>query len=206
MVYEDFTDGWVEVDVGADRIQRTATHVDHSSVRNEITYLYKDYASNHFGNFVHLVDFRFVSGNWLGIAWFLANSISHILGCNPYIAVRAYGTTNKFYLTEYDGTQYDATSTLTYTNNVWYYLKITKSGTSLELKIYSDSARQTLLDTLNITLHTDYQFQYLYACSTWYLPPNTDSCVLDIDNLDIQEAVSKPVGSIDILMRGMGLI
>jgi len=62
-----------------------------------------------------------------------------------------------------------------------------KSGTSLTVYIYSDSARTNLLATLSLTLHGDWSFRYIFACST-YNSGGSYYGDCDIENLDLQEA------------------
>jgi hypothetical protein len=61
-----------------------------------------------------------------------------------------------------------------------------KSGTSLTCYIYSDSARTNLVATLSLTLHGDYNFEYIYASQSENTG-NTYHGDTDIENLDLQE-------------------
>ena len=80
-----------------------------------------------------------------------------------------------------------ATFTDTYTWGTWdtpYYPIITKNGTDLTCKIYSDSSRLTLLDTLNLTLHADHTFRYNFVANTWNDGTNEHMDV-DVDYLSL---------------------
>ncbi len=47
----------------------------------------------------------------------------------------------------------------------WYYLRIVKNDTDIDLEIYSDSKRTSLLDTLHYDLTSDEKFRYIFACN-----------------------------------------
>lgn len=191
MAYEDFTT-FTEVDIGADRIQKTANHIDHLAFRNETTYLYKDYGINHFGDFTHKIKVRgiAVDNSAEGVVWTLADALGDIVtlnaGSDNFIALSLYDndTDLKFWLYEsHSGTLYS--DTYAGANfNTWYYVKIVKSGTSLNAYIYSDSDYSVLVDTLSLTLHADHSFRYLYGCNTWN-NGNAWSITNDIENFFI---------------------
>jgi len=195
MGLEDFTT-YTEVDTANNRIVVTsATHVDHAAARNEDTYLYKDYGAAHFATFEHLVDAKSAfdggSGGY-GHVWMLANELDDekglLVASKTYIGVNMNrdGVLNYICLIEgYATVRYSDLSS-GYAANTPYYLKIEKSGTALTCKIYSDSARTTLLDTLSLVLHANHSFRYVFACNTY----NDGSANLqnnDIDNLSLHE-------------------
>ena len=187
--YEDFTT-FTEVDIAADRIQKTANHVDHIAYRNEDTYLYKDYGVGHFGNFTHKIKWKgnIVSSGAMGIFWVVANNLDDVKGLddNNYSHLRlvAYDDSRYIYLYEnHNGTLY-FNGPYTFTNDTWYYIKIVKSGTSLNAYIYSDSSYSNLLHTLSLTLHSDQTNRYLYACNT-YNTGNSYGMTQDIENFDL---------------------
>lgn len=195
MVYEDFEADYTEVDTGNDRIQRTTTHIDFVSSRNaEETYVYRNKGIDHFGDFVHKVDARLVSGTWCGCVWGLSNAIDQLPDCNPMICVRFYGATNKIVLTEISGTRFDDISDFTFTDETWYYLRIEKSGTSFTCRIWTDPTDRNNNDTeadsfveeLSLTLQADHKFQLIFGCSSWALT-SVETATLDIENLDLQE-------------------
>jgi len=174
MSYEDFTT-YTEVDTANNRVQRTATHVDHAATRNEDTYLYKDYGVGHFTDFTHKVDVRsdFAALSSQGFVWMLANDVDDAYGLHSagktfiLIRIRRDDAGNHITLFEFYGGDWYYDDYVGVAANTWYYLTIEKSGTSLTCKIYSDSARTTLVDTLSLTLHGNWSFRYIYACNTW---------------------------------------
>ena len=167
-LYEDFT-SFTEVDIAADRIQKTAHHIDHYAKNNETTYLYKDYGAAHFGDFTHRIKVKNVAGGTgKGVVWMLCDELGDVHSLQDteqtFINIWLYGS-DRMYLEEgYSG--------LTHQNwygisaDTWYYVKIVKSGTSLNAYIYSDAGYSTLLDTLTLTLHGNWNFRYLYGCNT----------------------------------------
>ena len=185
---EDFT-SFTEVDIAADRIQKTAQHIDHYAKDNETTYLYKDYGAAHFDDFTHYIKIKKVSGDYAsGIVWMLANDLGDVEtlrgAAKTFIVLELTGA-NHLYLREID--DYSTYSDdYTITQGTWNYVKIVKSGTSLNAYIYSDAGYSTLLDTLTLTLHGDWTFKYLYGCNT----QNTgaDNYVqTDIENFNLGE-------------------
>jgi len=197
MVYEDFTT-YTEVDPNNHITVASATHVDFICYKTEDARLYKDYGINHFGDFEHKIDVRLVSatGNSVNL-WChaLTNELDDLKGlCDAkktFVSCLRYQTTTEgriFLWESYNGINYTQYYVLSGGGlNVWYYLTIKKSGTSLTCKIYSDSARTNLLATLSLTLQANHKFRYLHVCQTWNdgdASVGTD----DIENLDLQEA------------------
>jgi len=196
-IYEDFTT-YTEVDTANDRIQRNATHVDHAATRNEDTYLYKDYGVNHFTDFEHLVDIRsdFASASGIGVVWMLSNELDDWHGLydadKTILSVRFWAGTPSICLEEaYAGVGY--ADTYTCLADTWYYLTINKSGTNFTCKIYSDSARTNLLDTLSLTLQADHSLRYIHACNVRNNSASAYLINVDIGNLDLQEAIENSV-------------
>jgi len=185
VTYEDFENDYIEVDTANDRIQCSGTHIDFvSSKNNEETYVYKDFGVDYFGDFIHNFDARLVSGTWFGCVWGLSNTVDELLDCDPMVVVCFYGSNNLIYLIEYSGGQFDDVSDFTFVDGTWYYFSVIKSGVSLSCEIYSDSDRLNLLDTLSLTLHSDWKFRYAYGCSSWTLS-SPGLATLDIENLNL---------------------
>lgn len=207
MVYEDFTI-YTEVDVDADRIQKTSNHIDIYCIGNEDTYVYKDKGVGHFGNFKHLIDGACASAVGLGARgpiWVLSNLVDDLKGQrtaeNKYLALYFYKEdpaapiSEPIFLEYWDGSTYHYdTSNFDHIYGTMYYFTITRDGTTLTCKIYSDSARTNLLDTLTLEVTTD-SFRYIYAGCTYdgdVIDTRKMDC--DIENLDLQ---SLEVNSLD---------
>jgi hypothetical protein len=191
MVYEDFTT-YTEVDVAADRIQRTANHVDHKAYRNESTYLYKDKGANFFGNFTHRLEATsdFATASCWGVVWMLANSVKNLKA-----VVSAYETAVALFFyrlaTYYELRLYETyggvefwDDSVALSANTKYYLTVKKNNTSFSCEIRTGSHTGTLVDTLALTLQANHTFRYIYACNT-YNDNTTPYCNDDIDNLDL---------------------
>jgi hypothetical protein len=195
MTYEDFTSYTI---VDSTNIQApSATHIDAKLYRNKNSYAYKDKDVDHFGDFTHLIDVKLVSTSTAAsgcTVYALANSIGNQYaiqtGGGTEIAVYSYASSTVYQLSlieSYGGKLYGSSSYYTATRGTWYYLKIVKSGTSLTLYIYSDSARTNLLATITLTLQADHKLRYCYPCQTRNLGDTSDWQDYDIENLDLQE-------------------
>jgi len=197
---EDFTT-YTELDPNSHINLVGTNHIDATVTRGEDAYLYADKGMAHFGNFEHSLDVRIASsgsvvGGWIS-TWMLSNDIEdvvHLRGQQKtYVMVNIHrsSTNAEIYLEEnYAGAQYS----VKYNGAVgtWYYLTITKSGTSLTCKIYSDSARMNLLTTLSLTLHGDWTFRYIYAVNTHNDAHSEYYTNADIENLNLQEGGALP--------------
>ena len=167
--YSTFT----EVDPNSHLVLVGTDHLDFDAYRDEDCYLYKDYGVDYFDDFVHKVDMKFTTNNLgqIGFSWVLANDIDDWYGLhtNSKTAIGVhfeYSPPHIIRLREtHGGSMYGDNYTCSV--DTWYYLTITKSGTALTCKIYSDSARTTLLDTLSLTLHADHKFRYLFGANTY---------------------------------------
>jgi hypothetical protein len=183
--YNDFT----EVDPNTHLAIVGTNHLDFDAYKNEDCYLYKDYGTDHFGDFEHKVDMKASALDDYdnSFFWMLSNDINDVHdlygGGKTFLTLRCikFSGTSHIVLEEYESGNlwYDD---YVITGDTWYYLTVTKSGTSLTCKIYSDSARTILLDTLSLTLHADHKFRYLFGCNT-YNDGNANVCTLDIENL-----------------------
>jgi hypothetical protein len=189
--YEDFTT-FTEVDVGADRIQKTAYHIDHLAYRNETTYLYKDYGVAHFGNFTHKNKVKAVSPTvgCLATVWMLANDLGDaktlIDNNKTFTELIFYRAAASFYMylrEAYNGTLYYSNAS-GYSYNTWYYPRIVKSGTSVHAYIYTNSDYTGLKNDLSLTLHANHTFCYLYGCNT-YNDGSSANTHADIENFDL---------------------
>lgn len=193
MGYEDFTT-FTEVDIAADRIQKTANHIDHYSIRNEETYLYKDYGVAHFGNFTHKIKVKAVSPTVGCIAsvWMLANDLGDTKTLkdngNTYIQIIFYRSAAFFYMylrEAYDHSIYSSNA-MGYSFDTWYYPRIVKSGTSIHAYIYTNSDYTVLKHDLSLTLHANHTLRYLYGCNT-HNDGDSANANVDVENFDLGE-------------------
>ena len=221
MPYEDFTT-YTEVDP-KDYIQKTANHIDAVLWRNKaFTAVYKDGGVGHFQNYEHKIDVSLASADkyGIGIFWSASNSNTKVFYIPDYDngAIGVFFCrkgTGEYYmmLVERDasGNQYADATPYTLSANTYYYLRIQKNGTAMTAKIYStaslrDAGGAPDIDTLSLTLHSDYAHRYLYAARNYQNSANEpEQATLDIDNLDLQEFKGL-AGSIVSIMEVMDLI
>lgn len=205
MAIENFTT-YTEVDPNT-RITVTATRVTGAPTltRGESAYVYSDKGVGHFvGDFEHLVAIRCsaaVGEAAATVVWALGNSIGDFyermaagnglcIWFNLYYATdpspaiileESYGLSS--YRDDYKYAGY----------NIWYYLRIRRTGSILTCEIYSDAARTVLIDTLSLVLHTVDSYRYVYAISSvtdaWM---GSSTLSADIENLDLQEVAPTP--------------
>lgn len=190
--YEDFTT-YTEVDPNNHIALVGTDHIDFQGYRNEDCYLYKDKGVDYFGsNWVHSIDVRIASSDWYAVSecWMLSNDLDDmqglILGTKTFLTIYFYeasvGVISIYLREQHAGGGYQ--DGYNGVENTWYYFTITKVGTDLTCKIYSDSERTSLLDTLSLTLQADHSFRYVFACNS-YNVGSGQSNDLDIENLDL---------------------
>lgn len=156
-------------------IDVTSTRVDHVSWHNEDSYLVKNYSDGYFDDFVHYLEIGATAGynSRARTYWQVCNSeapyvelfLSNEVYISIYLVIRADG--NRLQMTEHlSSSQYfDSYSIVDF--NTEYYLTIIKNGTDISCEIYTDPERTNLNGTLNLTLHDNHSFSYLYAANSW---------------------------------------
>lgn len=217
MVLEDFT-GYVEEDPNS-HIEKTAHHIDHDAYSNEDAWVYKDKGVDHFTDFKHDVEIKASAptGLWrAGLVWGLSNAVQDyqtLKAANEetlWVFARSIMDTDLVLslIESYNGDSYTSTSAVK-TPATPYYLTIEKTGTAATCKIYSDSARTSLIETLQLTLHGDWNWRYVFGCNT-----NNDGndyfITTDIDDLNLHEAfahevtITDSLGMLDSAVRSCG--
>jgi len=198
-VYEDFTT-YTELDPN-NHIDLVGTnHIDFDAYMNEDAYLYKDKGTDFFSNFEHKIDIKLISASAsyaFNYPWCVANAIGAIYpdlgGSTNLLNLQIYKSPGSpgVCLTEYYGASSWVDCSIALSFGTWYYLTIKKVGTALTCKIYSDSVRTTLLDTLSLTLHADIKYRYIYAANVWNGGEDRHFDTT-IENLDLQQAEVVP--------------
>jgi hypothetical protein len=187
---EDFTT-YTEVDPNSHISLTGKYHIGAVMYRNEDARLYKDKGVGHFSNFTHLVDAKITAASasgGIGPCWGLTNEIDDYqalyLNNKTCIFIFFFRFLNAYYLYLQENYSHNAyqDNMINITLNTPYYLKIEKSGTALTCKIYSDSARTNLLDTLNLTLHANHSLRYVFPVNTVNDSSNI-SATIEVDNL-----------------------
>lgn len=196
--YSEYT----EVDEDSD-ITVTSSDITVDTMQKEaVSYVYKDMGAGHFsGDFEHLVDFKWTAqsdmDSFMGV-WMVADGIgateqlksAHVNHLAVYTWWQGADLNYKrLYLKEvYDGTNYPSTPQYyVIDKNTTYYLTIARSGSSVTLEIYSDSARNTLLETLTVaSLQSVEAYSYIYGVIS-SSGSGTDTVSGYITNLRLQE-------------------
>lgn len=163
MAYEDFTT-YTEVDPYG-RWFQSASWVLASGVRvNEDSYVYKDYGAGYFdGDYIHECEVKFQSSQQWGrfVLWEVTNNPGSLNDMTEGQYLFFYRPSS-IEMTLRDKGLSNSSSVFTMTADTYYYLRIERSGSTVTCKIYSDSARTNLLDTLSVTCETD-SYRYLVA-------------------------------------------
>lgn len=188
---EDFTT-YEENDPDGDITINSSTKITTISP-NSGAYVRKDFGSGHFGNFEHLVKVAFgypANGTISAVGWTVNNgetSRSEMGTNNKGITWYFDRGTDGFYIIDYTNDNSDVQL-----GGFWAttrYLTLERNGTTFTAKIYTDSSRTTLDDTLSITCGAD-TYRYIYVVFN-----NTDgSGTHTIENLDLQETAAPPSG------------
>ena len=193
-LYEDFTT-YTEVEPD-DRIQKTPTHVDYADARDETAYLYKDYGDDYFGtSFTHFIQVNRVTDLTKAIAgfWMLSNSIGDMKDIQDaggdailldfYVHLTAG---RQVRLREIVNGIISNLEQTAYSKATDYYVTITRDGTSISAKFYSDEARENFLFELDGTLSENNSYRYLYVSASYDTGLAGSAGTLDVDNLDLQ--------------------
>ncbi len=197
---EDFT-AYTEVDSDSD-ITVTSSKIDVSSMRKSAnSSVYKDYTASYFGEFSHNIDAYITSCSvqyCYGGIWNVSNTAAATYadqssGIDGYgLAVRRVSSTYEFYFYKHEGSSDSDTSSIGLSLSTSYYLTIARDDSTITVKVYSDSERTTLLDTLAV----DYDgatFQYLSAVHSMDLA-GTESVTYYVENLeftDVEESTRR---------------
>jgi len=195
LALEDFTT-YTEVDPESD-IEVTANKCAVTTMeRATAAYVWKDFGTDHFGDFEHLHKFVLqaeVDSCWAGV-WALSNSY-HVVwdmysnndGLGVELQTTAGGET-RLNLRDYENTNVDffVLGGAVYTG----YCTTERAGTTCTCKLYSDASRTNLIDTLSITCTTT-PCQWLHAA----LGCGVTAGILisfDSEDLDLQEVPPPP--------------
>lgn len=152
-------------------------------------YVYDDKGSGHFdGDFEHLCEIEWTdqSNNGRTYVWGLGNS-TNILA-NTHLGLRD----GSYLLLTEQGNTSDNTS---HGEDTRWYLEIERDesvGTygTLYCRIYSDSGRTTLVDTLSVTLAAKTDFRYIFGAAGDDDNSSSRTITGYVQNLDLQESAS----------------
>jgi len=194
MAVEDFTT-YAEVDPN-NRITVTAPKCETAGLsRNETAHVSKDRGVDHFGDFECLFTIRTKtsgSADAIVLMAVVANAVDDWKDLSAGIGVMLQGhTTYTIYVA---GVSTGYSSNYACADNTIRYCTLTRTGSSVELKIYTDSAKTNLDATLSITLDAtdNVNYRYIYGMQSWYDQQVHTITGAYIEDLDLQEVVRVP--------------
>lgn len=173
-IYDDFTT-WIESD-GVNRLSETETRVTFSNLgRPDIVWL-RDSKTGELQTFVIEFQIKLTSissasatirFNPLTISnWLDSYSGNKIVGRNQFgIQLRSWSSTTGYNLLLFEtvGTTlyYKGDTSNRLTKNIQYYVRLSKSSTSLTLKVDDDSDFSSPINSYSLTLHSNYNYNYI---------------------------------------------
>ena len=206
MAVEDFTT-YTEIDEDGD-LTVTATKIDVSTMRRDaLSYVRVDKGAGTIGEFFHYITVHVGTYNtnascgvW-AVSADPSNTIEQMSDNDDGICVELRGT--QFFVTDYTNNNFD--SYIHNSTNTTYYLTVRRYNAGVMVRFYSDSDRDTLLDTLHINSGVN-TYQYLYGLvsregSTF----TSDSVTCYTENLDTSPFVTPDVTVQDILNDAVSL-
>lgn len=155
--------------------------------KNVDSYVYADKTAAHFGDLEHLITCCKTANSSTGIVvvWSISNTVDDYYACggaNDLLWCKFYSSTTMNIGCE----NTNNSDSYTLTQGTVYYCTIKRAGTTLTNKIYSDSARTVLLDTLSIVCENGTK-RYIYGMQSANLPA-VQTISGYSENLDLQEA------------------
>lgn len=192
MALEDYT-GYAETDEDGDLTVAENTITISTMRRDALSHVIKNKGANHFGDFEHLVSATHDegSGDW---AHFVPWGISDSYYCGTDMEDNDEGIYFDTYEDDVENIWW-LTKDCTNDNLDYYhdgvgtkYFTIERSGTTLTVKIYSDSDRLNLVDTLAIVC-TNATYSTIVAVASWHSSNHPDSTISgSVFDLNLQEA------------------
>lgn len=211
MALEDFTT-YTEVDpdtcltVTANKIAAVDLDGDFD------TYVYADKGASHFGaTFDH--DFKFTTGAhsaqaW-AIVWAVSNSVDDALNWYSdqdealvcWLGVDA----DRIILWNMEDRSSDYWDLGSDWAGIPYYLSANRtSETTMSIRIYSDSGRTTLIDTISVSVTSGRRYRYVFGLNSRNAGTGGKNCTLDVEDLDLQEGASATAFPANLLLLGTG--
>ena len=213
MATEDFTT-YTEVDPDT-ALTVTTSNIDATNQEGDTdAYVRDSKGANHFGDFEHLVENLLNSSTSNGancVIWGITDGSSTSAECDTANEGILVTQTN-------NGGNYTQIACRDYTNDnsdsslsglkgldYHYYLTIERSSTTFTVKIYSDSGRSVLEDTLTITCGTD-TYEYIYGYANRGSGGGSTYIYSDVWDLDLQEAEAETHTPSDTAKASDGLV
>lgn len=192
---------YTEVDEATDSIDVVSdSQVDFDADLDEDDYLYYDYGVAHFDDFNHTFDFIYADiDSGFGGIWALSNDLGNIRywqdNSKTAVVVFPYYTP-RLYLREYHaGNEYN--DFIVIAESTTYYLLVVKSGTSLDVRVWTNSGDRdnddvgagSYVGALGLTLQADHSFRYVYGVVGYDSNLPSRECSISCYNLDLGEDV-----------------
>lgn len=202
---EDLTT-YTEVDAGNHLTINATTAVLYAD-RSWTAYAYKDYGVDYFGNFTIHFNAKCdldQDSHWEA-AIMLSNNVGdlydHINSGNKVISVDFHDLTepneNQIQLRYFNGTDSVLDSWNGVVANQVYYFNLSRSGTTLTLKIYNDSGMSDLASTLTLT-DDGTNYRYLYATATYNNGATPRYANLTVSDIELIEESSNTPPTVSI--------
>lgn len=191
---EDLTT-FTEVDPSS-AVTITSTKVSWASLesRDSVTYVYKDYGAGYFTDFTHKMTFSTQAGtnatfSGAMVFWGITNQVGHWgtwtdgIWLGHYIGSSA--SDNAIWLAESATLTKEVVSGLA--ANTPYYLTLDKTGNSITLTVYTDSARTNVFGS-PVTLTGSFNsYRYLYALSAQDIDVPSKQMSAYVENLTFSD-------------------
>jgi len=198
MTLEDY-ETYTTVDPETDLTITTNKIVYDTVLEGTKVYVYDDKTASHFGDFEHLFGFVPTAFNVAGkrhVQWGLDNqyigTYAAFLAADTGIAFyNTYGHGwSYFYVKEFVGNGFDG-GYMERAVDLPFYCTIDRDDTALTVKVYTDSDRTSLYDTLVLTVPST-AYRYIIAYGSSDISPGLDSNSGEVFDLDLQEAAPPP--------------
>ncbi len=204
MASEDIANDYTEVDSGNHINTATAdTRADFVTMpMNLDIYFYKDFGASNFGNYIHFVDTEItdIVGTSVSLAGYsVATTLNDIAGQTDAFQVQWVPSTGANNLRMQDASDSD-TDSFAATEDVLYYLKCIRTGTTWSVEIYTGGREDTLVDTIALT-GTATAFRYVLIAQSNNQAGGSRSISGYWKDLDLQEAVAGANVPIGMLHR-----
>jgi hypothetical protein len=188
---EDFTT-YTEVDPNS-KISVTSSKVEFDDLSTGTTaYVRKSFGAEHFGDFEHLLEFGKpdspVGKYHSGLYWAVADDYptkQSMYDNDNGILIYTWAQGDNLWFIDAENSTSDGSNI---TRQITYYLTVERSGTTAICKIYTDSERTNLHDTLSVTCTTT-KYEYVYAPANY--GHDSYSIYGYVANLDLQEVAEK---------------
>ncbi len=156
--------------------------------RNTSVYLYKSQPTS--GDFFYTIDTVLNTSDVFSgetLIWGVSNSATLTYDdWSDGLLLGIYHNGGMFLKLKYVGGTYDTSVQLT--KGTRYYVRVSRTGTTLKADIYSDAAMTTLVDTLTKTLSSAVNYQYLYGFSAQTVGSTTKKATGDVCHLTDESA------------------